>query len=316
VIYVVAYFKELSLAVDLVKEASKITEWFRTKNTSSFIKKDDSPVTLADFASQIFIISNIKKYFPEDQIIAEEESSVFIDLYAENIVKKCYNSLNITFEENLKETLNYRGSNSKRQWTVDPIDGTKGFQKGLAYAIGMGFMIQAEPTVCAIGVPNYKNTRLTIFSAEKNHGAKVSYGDQNFTKISVSSKNEIKKFRICHSLHYNKPWVLDFARSLGITNFIPLDSMAKLCMVADGSSEIYIKPMNMQRSYTWDFLPGELLVKEAGGVITDIRGNPIQYVNDKCKITAPGLIASNGIRHEELLNLLKLNEILKNSKTV
>ena len=307
------YFKELSLAVDLVKKASKITEWFRVKKFSSFIKKDDSPVTLADFASQIFIISEIKKYFPEDQIIAEEESSVFIDSDAENIVKKCYHSLNITFEENLKETLNYRGSISKRQWTVDPIDGTKGFQKGLAYAIGMGFMIQAEPTICAIGVPNYKNASLTIFSAEKNHGAKVSHGDQNFTKISVSNKKEIKKFRICHSLHYNQPWVLDFARSLGITNLFPLDSMAKLCMVADGSSEIYIKPMNMLRSFTWDFLPGELLVKEAGGMITDIRGNPIQYVNDKCEITAPGLIASNGTRHEELLNALKSNEILKTS---
>jgi len=309
----VTYFKELSLAVNLVKESSKITEWFRTNNLSSFIKKDDSPVTLADFASQIFIISNIKKHFPEDQIIAEEESSVFIDSDAENILKKCFNSLHITFEENIKETLNYRGSNSKRQWTVDPIDGTKGFQKGLAYAIGMGFMVQAEPTICAIGLPNYKNTSLTIFSAEKNQGAKVSYGDQNFTEISVSNKKEIKRFRICHSLHYNKPWVLDFARSLGITNFIPLDSMAKLCMVADGSSEIYIKPMNMQRSFTWDFLPGELLVKEAGGRITDIRGNPIQYVNDKCKITAPGLIASNGIRHEELLNALKSSEILKSS---
>jgi 3'-phosphoadenosine 5'-phosphosulfate (PAPS) 3'-phosphatase len=307
------YFKELSLAVDLVKQASKITEWFRTKNSSSFIKKDDSPVTLADFASQIFVISNIKKVFPEDQIIAEEESSVFIDSDAENIIKKCYTSLNITFKENLKETLNYRGSSSIRQWTVDPIDGTKGFQRSLAYAIGMGFMVQAEPTICAIGVPNYKNTSLTIFSAEKNHGAKVSYGDQNFTKINVSNKKEIKNFRICHSLHYNKPWVLNFARSLGITNLIPLDSMAKLCMVADGSSELYIKPMNMQRSFTWDFLPGELLVKEAGGMITDIRGNPIQYINDKCKITAPGLIASNGIKHEELLNALKSNDILKNS---
>jgi len=306
VIYTVGYDKELSLAVDLVKQASIITEWFRSKNFLSFIKKDDSPVTLADFASQIFIISEIKKYFPEDQIIAEEESSVFIDSDAENIIKRCYNSLNITF-------LNYRGSSSKRQWTVDPIDGTKGFQKGLAYAIGMGFMIQAEPTICAIGVPNYKKTSLTIFSAEKNHGTNVSHGDQNFTKISVSNKKEIKKFRICHSLHYNQPWVLNFARSLGITNFIPLDSMAKLCMVADGSSEIYIKPMNMQRSFTWDFLPGELLVKEAGGMITDIRGNQIQYVNDKCKITAPGLIASNGIRHEELLNALKSSEILKTS---
>jgi len=308
----VGYRKELSLAVDLVKQASKITEWFRTKNSLSFTKKDDSPVTLADFACQIFIISSIKKYFPEDQIIAEEESSAFLDLDAENIIKRCYTSLNIIFEENLKDTLNYRGPSSKRQWTVDPIDGTKGFQKGLAYAIGMGFMIQGEPTVCAIGVPNYKNTSLTIFSAEKNHGAKVSYGDQNFAKISVSNKNDFKKFRICHSLHYNKPWVLDFARSIGISNVIPLDSMAKLCMVADGSSELYIKPLNMQRSFTWDFLPGELLIKEAGGKITDIRGNPIQYVNDKCKITAPGLIASNGIMHEELLNALKSSDILKN----
>ena len=308
----VGYHKELSLAVNLVKQASKITEWFRAKNYLPFIKKDDSPVTLADFASQIFIISNIKKYFPEDQIIAEEESSAFLDLDAENIIKRCYTSLNVIFEENLKDTLNYRGLSSKRQWTVDPIDGTKGFQRDLAYAIGMGFMIQGEPTVCAIGVPNYKNTSLTIFSAEKNHGAKVSYGDQNFTIISVSNKNDFKKFRICHSLHYNKPWVLDFARSIGVSNFIPLDSMVKLCMVADGSSELYIKPMNMQRSFTWDFLPGELLVKEAGGKITDIRGNPIQYVNDKCKITAPGLIASNGIMHEELLNALKSSDILKN----
>ena len=312
-IYLVAYHKELSLAVYLVNQALKITEWYRSKNSLSFIKKDDSPVTLADFASQIFIISSIKKYFPEDQIIAEEESSVFIDSDAESIIKRCYTSLNIPPEKNLKETLNYRGSSSKRQWTVDPIDGTKGFQKGLAYAVGMGFMVQAEPTICAIGVPNYQNISLTIFSAEKNHGARVSYGDQNFTRISVSNRNEIKKFRICHSLHYNKPWVLDFARSLGVTHFFPLDSMVKLCMVADGSSELYIKPMNMERSFTWDFLPGELLVKEAGGMITDIRGNPIQYVNDKCKITAPGLIASNGIRHEELLSALKSNDILKNS---
>jgi len=172
-------------------------------------------------------------------------------------------------------------------------------------------MIQAEPTICAIGVPNYKNTSFTIFSAEKNRGAKVSYGSQDFTKISVSNQKEIKEFRICHSLHYNKPWVLDFARSVGITNFIPIDSMAKLCMVADSTTELYIKPMNMQRSFTWDFLPGDLLVKEAGGMITDIRGNPIQYVNDKCKITAPGLIASNGTKHEELLYALKSNDNLK-----
>ncbi|MBY8989034.1 MAG: hypothetical protein KGD61_11320 [Candidatus Lokiarchaeota archaeon] len=306
-------FKELSLAIDLVKRASEITEWFRTKHISSFIKKDDSPVTLADFASQIYIISQIRKNFPEDQIIAEEESSIFINSNGEEILKKCYNSIQIDFEENLKETLNYRGPSSNRQWTVDPIDGTKGFQKNLAYAVGIGFMIRSEPMICAIGVPNYKNTSLTIFSAEKNHGAKVSYGEHNFVKIKVSDIRALKSSRMCYSLHYNKPWVLDFAQSLNITNFIPMDSMAKLCMVAEGSAEIYVKPMNMQRSFTWDFLPGELLVKEAGGMITDIKGNPIKYINDKCKVTAPGLIASNGTMHKELLAALKSREILKKS---
>ena len=97
------YFKELSLAIDLVKKASEITEWFRTKHSSSFTKKDDSPVTLADFASQIFIISGIKKDFPEDQIVAEEESGAFLNSSAENVLKNCFNSLHIKIEENLKE---------------------------------------------------------------------------------------------------------------------------------------------------------------------------------------------------------------------
>lgn len=243
-----SYNKELTLAVDLVRDASRITEWFRTKNFSSFKKNDESPVTLADFASQIFIISKIKKVFPEDQIIAEEESSIFLNSNAKELIKKCYKSLQINFEKNQKELLDYRGPSSNRQWTVDPIDGTKGFQKNLAYAIGIGLMIQFEPIICAIGVPNYKNTSLAIFSAEKNKGAKVSYGDQSFIKIRVSDNKELKSSRMCYSLHYNKPWVLDFAQSLGVTNFIPMDSMAKLCMVAEGSAEIYVKPMNIQRS--------------------------------------------------------------------
>ncbi|MHA2288237.1 MAG: inositol monophosphatase family protein, partial [Promethearchaeota archaeon] len=199
------YNKELSVAIDLVKKASEITEWFRTTHNSSFTKNDDSPVTLADFASQIFIISELKKHFPEDQIIAEEESSTFLNSSAEVVIKRCYKSIKIKIKENLKEILNYRGSSSDRQWTVDPIDGTKGFQKNLVYAIGIGFMIHAEPTVCAIGVPNYKKTPLTIFSAQKNNGAKVAYGDQGFTKISVSDINELESSRMCYSLHYNKP---------------------------------------------------------------------------------------------------------------
>ncbi len=311
-----SFNKELSLAIKLVKKASEITEWFRTKKFSSFTKNDESPVTLADFASQIFITSQIKKNFPKDQVIAEEDASVFLNPNVLDILKKCYIALNYKIEDNLKDILTYSGPVSKRQWTVDPVDGTKGYQKNLVYAIGIGFMVNSKPTVCAIGTPNYKNRDLTIFSAQKNHGARISYGNHAFNKIRVSNNQEIKTFRFCHSLHYDEPWVMKFASMLGITNFVQIDSMAKLCMVAEGSAEIYIKPLNMTRSFTWDFLPGDLLIKEAGGKITDIKGNPIKYVNERCSVTAPGLIASNGIRHEELLNALKSNEILKNRNDV
>ncbi|MFX0075478.1 MAG: inositol monophosphatase family protein [Candidatus Hermodarchaeota archaeon] len=307
-----SYSEELSLAIELVKRASKITEWFRTKHSSSFTKEDDSPVTLADFASQIFIISMIKKSFPGDQIIAEEESGVLLNSSAENAIRKCFNALQIKIGENLKDTLNYRGDSSNRQWTVDPVDGTKGFQRNLAYAIGIGFMVRSEPTLCAISVPNYSNTKLSIFSAKKNHGAKASYGDQGFTNINVSETSDLSTSRMSYSLHYNKPWVLDLAKSLGITNFIPMDSMAKLCMVAEGSAEIYVKPMNIQRSFTWDFLPGELLVREAGGMVTDLQGKSVNYVDEKCVVSAPGLIASNGINHNEIIEALKSIEILRN----
>jgi 3'(2'), 5'-bisphosphate nucleotidase len=307
-----SYFEELSLAIELVKKASKITEWFRLKQISSFTKEDDSPVTLADFASQIFIISNIKNSFPGDQIIAEEESGVLLNSNAENAIRKCFKSLKIDVGEELKNTLNYRGNSSKRQWTVDPVDGTKGFQRNLAYAIGIGFMVRSEPTICAISVPNYSNTELSIFSAQKNHGAKASYGEKSFTNIKVSETSDPNTSRMSYSLHYNKPWVLDLAKSLGITDFIPMDSMAKLCMVAEGSAEIYVKPMSIHRSFTWDFLPGELLVREAGGMVTDLKGNSVKYVNEKCVVSAPGLIASNGFIHNDLIEALKSNEILRN----
>ncbi|NHJ20527.1 MAG: hypothetical protein EAX91_06275 [Candidatus Lokiarchaeota archaeon] len=309
----VDYSRESSLAINLVEIAAKITEWFKIKHSSSYIKKDDSPVTLADFASQILIISEIRKNFPNDQIIAEEESGDFFNPKIEELIKRCYKSNQVQFEGDLEEMLNYRGPSSNRQWTVDPIDGTKGFQEDLAYAIGIGFMIGFEPKICAIGVPNYKDMKLAIFAAEKNQGARVSFGDLAFTKLKVSSNEDIKKFRMCYSLHYNKPWVLEFANSIGISSYIRMDSMAKLCMIADGSAEIYVKPLNIQHSYTWDFLPGDLLVREAGGMITDLKGESIKYIDEKCIVSAPGLIASNGLMHNDLIQALQSSNVLENS---
>ena len=301
------YNRELKFAIEIVRKASIITEWFRKKGIKSFSfkKSDQSPVTLADFASQIYLISQLREFFQDDQIIAEEENIEFIDQKAENLIKQCFEELNLIGLEILKENIRYHGKSSVRQWTIDPIDGTIGYQKDLSYAIGVGFMIESNPKICAIAIPNYNEKALAIFSAEKNQGAQVSFNKNVFKPIKVNLNEDIRNIRLCHSLHYDQPWVLNFAQEIGIRNFIQIDSMAKFCMVADGTADLYIKPLDQEHSFTWDFMPGDLLVREAGGNVTDLNGERLKFKEKKCLWTKPGIIASNSRLQKKVIELIK-----------
>ena len=301
------YNKELKLAIKIVKKAAKITEWFRNKEYKSFSKDDDSPVTLADFASQIYIIASLKNHFIDDEIIAEEEDIKFIDKTSQNVVLQCFQELDLSELHDIKKLIQYRGIPSHRQWTVDPIDGTIGFQKGLSYAVGVGFMENSIPKICAIAVPNYKGNPIAVFSAEKDQGAHVSYSYGDAIPIKVSQIEEIEDIKLCHSLHYDQPWVMQFAKQAGITKFVQIDSMAKFAMIADGSADLYIKPLHPDHSFSWDFLPGDLIVRESGGTISDLEGISLEFLREKCKWTKPGIIASNSILHEEIIHKLKEN---------
>ena len=297
------YNKESELDIKLVKKAYEIPEWFKEKGFKSFEKRDQSPVTLADLATQIYIISEIKEFFPEDKIIAEEEGS-FINLKTENIITKCFSDLNIDIN-NLRDMVNYSGPESNREWVIDPIDGTQGYIEGLSYAIGIGFMVESEPKTCAISVPNYNDEGLAIFSAVKGIGAYASYGGKKFKKLKVSNQDSLKDAVLCISLHYNKPWVLEFAKQVGINKLIRIDSMLKFCKIADGSADLYIKPIDLEHSFSWDFLPGDLIVKEAGGKVTDSNNKPIWFEGDALRWSEPAVIASNGIIHDNVVNHLK-----------
>lgn len=293
--------QEKKIAIDSVYKASEITEWFKKRGFKSFLKSDSSPVTIADYASQIFIISNIKKQYPDDEIIAEEENIENINQEEENIIKQCFDDLSLGELEDLKEIIKYRGDISNRQWTIDPIDGTAGYQEKLTYAIGVGFMFESIPKISAIAIPNYSQGSLALFSAEQSHGTQVSFGGEAFKSVKISQLEDLKEVRLCHSLHYDKPWVLEFAKKIGIKNFIQIDSMAKFCMIADGSADLYIKPLDIRNSFSWDFMPGDLVVREAGGHITDLNGLSLKFKKNKCLWTAPGIFASNHVLHKKIL---------------
>jgi len=293
--------RELKLAIETVKIASEITKWFSNIGFKSFQKQDNSPVTLADYASQFFITFQISERFPEDQIIAEETNEVNLTVNDLDMIKSCYDDLNIDIEIDLSQ----KKAKSERQWTVDPIDGTKGFQKNLSYAIGIGLMINSVPRISIIGVPNFNEKGTAIFIAVKGNGAKVSYGGKSFSPIGVNKQDTLSESLMCHSLHYDEPWVMKFASENNISKFIQMDSMAKFCLIANGDANIYIKPLNKERSFSWDFLPGTLLVNEAGGEVSDLNGNPLKFLNEKVLVSASGLIASNTVIHQKILKSMR-----------
>jgi len=304
------YNKELSLASELVKKASDITEWFKKKGFNSFEKVDKSPVTLADFASQIYIISKLRENFPEDQLFAEESTN---NIYqkSKQIINDCYIDLNLSEIDNYQLNLNYRGPRSKRQWVIDPIDGTKGYVENLLYSIGIGFMVDSEPMVSAIAAPNYNKEGLAIFIAEKDQGAKVSYGSKDYITINVGHQRVLKKARICHSLHNVSQSTLKFAKMMKIKdkNRFKLDGMIKFCTIADGTNDFFLH-LNGSITHSWDYCPGDLLVREAKGKVTDIGGKRLKFKETRCIITKPGIIAANDILHSEILGYYnkKLNE--------
>ena len=244
-----------------------------------------------------------KEAFPEDNIIAEEEGSN-INSKTENIITKCFSDLDLDIE-NFHDIINYSGQESNRAWCIDPIDGTQGYIKGLSYAIGIGLMVESDPKTSAISVPNYNEEGLAIFSAVKGQGAFASYGSKEFKKIKVSNQDSLKDSILCHSLHYDQPWVLEFAKQVGINKLIRIDSMLKFCKIADGSADLYIKPIDIEHSFTWDFLPGDLIVREADGKVTDASNIPIWFEGNHLRWNKSAIIASNDIIHDKVINHLK-----------
>ncbi|MFX1273661.1 MAG: inositol monophosphatase family protein [Promethearchaeota archaeon] len=298
------YSQKTEKIIDAIKDAMRVTEWFQKEGFKIYRKQDTTPVTHADLASQILIVSRIKENYPEDMIIAEEDQE-FIDETTEKIIKRCFHEVGLNDSLDINELMGHKGIDSHRQWTIDPIDGTEGFSSGLVYAIGVSFMIDNDPRMCVIGVPRYNDRSNTIFIAEKEKGAYCSISGSKFKSIQVNQQDDLNQIKMCHSLHYDEPWVVKFAKKIGFKELIQIDSMAKFCMVADGKADLYIKPIDKNHSFSWDFAPGYLLMKEAGGKITDLNGKELQFNAEHMICNTPGLIASNGEIHDLILNELE-----------
>ena len=217
-------------------------------------------VTEADHASEKAIIDVITKDFPNHFILSEESGE--------------------------------SGSPNEYKWIIDPIDGTVNFANGIPLCcVSIAVEHNGKMVLGAVYNPNMNE----FFFAEKGHGATL-----NEKKITVSDKTEVIKSCLVTGFPYtyldepNGP--IQVFEKL-IRKGVPVRRLGSaaidLCWVAAGRFDGFYE----HKLAAWDSAAGFLIVEEAGGKVTDFKG-------DYYSPYQPHLVATNGKIHDELLEVI------------
>ncbi|MFH2107496.1 MAG: 3'(2'),5'-bisphosphate nucleotidase [Chrysiogenia bacterium] len=282
-------------------------------------KTDRSPVTIADFAVQALICKILSSHFPGIPIVGEEDSLALRqpenrELLAKIIhyLKKCDAPLE---EKEICECIDLGGAEPNGTvWTLDPIDGTKGFLRGEQFAIALALVQNGQVRLGILGCPNLPPaTGGTLFWAIQGQGGwKIPATGGSAEPIRASVKTDPSRMKFVESYessHSDKDTQLEISRLLQISNPPEqMDSQVKYGIVASGEADIYLRIPNPAtpdyREKIWDHAAGSLIVEEAGGWVSDIDGKKLDFSAGKTLRHNRGILASNGRIHSRVLEII------------
>ncbi len=229
-------------------------------------KIDKSPVTEADLVANKIIVEGLKKYgWP---IISEEIS-------------------------------NKRNIRSNKFWILDPLDGTADFiQKTGEFSIMLGLVENNKPVLGVVYQP-YKDK---MYYAELNNGAYLKQKSV-INKLQVSKKEDLLECRIVFSRNHLGLRDIELAKLMGIKKIIKSGSNGiKIGLIAENKADIFFNLTDKMGK--WDSCAPEIILKEAGGRLSDTLGNKIRYDDYNIK-NKQGILASNNIVHNKIIKYLK-----------
>ena len=324
---------ELDTALRAVENACIIAQNVaeRLISTMAADKSDKSPVTVADFAVQAYISHILSRAFPMDPVVGEEDAEMLLEpenLKMKNQVVSFIQEVDSSISENQAikalDRCNYPGG-SGRFWTLDPIDGTKGFLRKQQYAIALALIENGEVVLGVLGCPNLpvdfhddSSPKGTIAYAVKGRGAyQKTVGSQEFAKISVDEVDSPAEAIMCQSYepgHTAKDNAALINKSLGVYKSpVEIDSQAKYALIARGDASVYLRlprknedgEIIVYKEKIWDHAAGVIVVEEAGGKVTDIYGEKLQFNLGSTLDENTGVISTNGKIHAQVIEAVQ-----------
>ncbi|MCA9509430.1 MAG: 3'(2'),5'-bisphosphate nucleotidase [Myxococcales bacterium] len=317
---------QLVAAVDAVRAASRVCIAVQRAlvDADTLEKKDKSPVTVADFASQAIVCAKLAQALPGARIVGEEDAT---ELRAAEqatlraaVVEKVGGELGRAASAD--EVLDWIDlGNAKADggsyWTLDPIDGTKGFLRGEQYAVALALIEDGEVVLGVLGCPNLPAAgggAGALFTAIAGEGAQtlaLAGTGASGAPVRVAAVARAADARFCESVesgHSNQGESARIAELLGITaEPYRIDSQCKYAAVARGDASIYLR-MPTKKDYRekiWDHAAGKLVVECAGGRVSDANGDALDFGRGATLERNRGVVATAAAIHDEVVDAVR-----------
>ncbi|PHT64564.1 3'(2'),5'-bisphosphate nucleotidase [Capsicum annuum] len=343
-----SYDKQLAAAKNAASLAARLCQKVQKVLLQADVqsKSDKSPVTVADYGSQAVVSVVLQKElgFASFSLVAEEDSGDLRKKEGKETLRRIIELVNETlasdgtydnaplFEEDVLAAIDSgrsEGGPSGQHWVLDPIDGTKGFLRGDQYAIALGLLDEGKVVLGVLACPNLPLASLAshnpqddqekvgcLFYAQVGSGTYMQSLDGSTPiKVHVTDLDNpeeasfFESFEAAHSLHDLSSLI---AKKLGVrAPPVRIDSQAKYGALSRGDGAIYLRfPHKGYREKIWDHAAGYLVVAEAGGVVSDAAGNPLDFSKGRYLDLHEGIIVTNQKLMPALLKAVKdsLNE--------
>lgn len=253
----------LKIAKQAALEAGEIIKKYSGKDQYKNVKHEDPTdyATEADLEAEKTIIKILNTNFPDHNIVAEESGS--------------------------------KDQKSKYTWVIDPLDGSISFGSGIPYfSVSIGLLEAGKPILGVVYNISFKQ----LYWAQKGSGAfldgkPLQVSQKKGLTESVGALDFGHNIQRQHKLdiYVNKLLPkIGYIYSLG-------SAAASLGMLSEGILDLYVN-----YSYPWDFVAGVVIIREAGGRVSDFEGNEPDWNSERLNI-----VASNGFIHDQILKELK-----------
>ncbi|MFM9959377.1 MAG: 3'(2'),5'-bisphosphate nucleotidase [Phycisphaerales bacterium] len=347
--------RRVEAALHAVALACRVCRAVQTRREAivSASKDDKSPVTVADFASQAVVAHTLQLALGKVTLVGEEDSAMLRERMAagdRTLIDAVVDAARLAWPEASADAVlsaidvgnaeppvraghgghGGHGGHADQLhgfWTLDPIDGTKGFLRGEQYAVSLAWIEGPAPIIGVLGCPNLSrdfsrpfddpDPSGVIYFAQRGGGVYELPADDpaaHPVHIRRLAPAEGEPVRMCesveaaHSDHSASERVLE---KLGEPDEpARLDSQAKYAVVARGQADIYLR-LPSKKGYVeriWDHAAGALVAVEAGCAVTDARGMPLDFSHGRGLEKNSGILVAPPALHG--LALRAIGEVL------